>query len=213
MVRTPMSGGMGRWLGLGGLVGPVIFVVAVIVGGLIRPGYSPVARAISDLGVGAHAWIEDVGAIVLGVLLLACVAGFVLVTPPVLSRGQRAWSAALLSLPGLGFITVGIFTEAPATLIVHSLASAVALLGAFAGFLVTGLGLIRFGTWRTWGWYSVVTSAATLVLIVLLYLTLSPASPLAGLRIGGLAERLVILVMLAWYAATGWRIAAVSRGR
>ena len=40
---------MKKYLLYGGIVAPVLYVVTIIVGGLIRPGYSHIANAISEL--------------------------------------------------------------------------------------------------------------------------------------------------------------------
>jgi hypothetical protein len=47
IVAAPLD----RWLALGGVIGPVLFVITFTVAGLARPGYSPVDQAISDLGI------------------------------------------------------------------------------------------------------------------------------------------------------------------
>jgi hypothetical membrane protein len=44
-----------RWLALGGVAGPLLFVLAFTVAGMLRPGYSPVDQAISDLGIDGDA--------------------------------------------------------------------------------------------------------------------------------------------------------------
>src|SRR6266436_5367625 len=65
-----------QWLALGGVVGPVLFVAAFTVGGIVRPGYSPIHQAVSDLGVGSNAWLLNVSLVLLGVLLIAFAMGF-----------------------------------------------------------------------------------------------------------------------------------------
>jgi hypothetical protein len=41
-----------RWLALGAVVGPVLFDLAWLVLGLLRPGYSPVSQQVSVLAIG-----------------------------------------------------------------------------------------------------------------------------------------------------------------
>ncbi len=41
-----------RWLALARVVGPILFVGVFTLAGFLRPGYSPIHQAISDLGVG-----------------------------------------------------------------------------------------------------------------------------------------------------------------
>ncbi len=70
-------------------------------------------------------------------------------------------------------------------------------------FLVGGL-LRRTRAWHGLGMFSLVVGALTVVLVACLCLSSAPAPPLAGLRIGGLAERLVIFDRDVWFAALGW---------
>ncbi len=102
-----------RWLVLAGVVGPIVFVAVFTLAGFLRPGYSPIHQAISDLGVGPNRWLLDVSAMITGLLLMGFAVGFALSMQPVLSRGWRWLSAVLLALHGLDLAIAGIFTEAP----------------------------------------------------------------------------------------------------
>ncbi|HLJ81078.1 MAG TPA: DUF998 domain-containing protein [Ktedonobacterales bacterium] len=196
-----------RWLALGGVVGPVLFVVAFIAGGVIRPGYSPIHQAASDLGVGSNPWLLNVPLVLLGVLLAAFATSFFRGLRPALSRTWRWICAVLLACTGLGFADAGIFTEAPATVALHWMVGmSLLVLGSVVGFLVTGLALRRDTQWRTWSTYSLVTSLVTLVLIAVLFWVWTPGTPLAPLNLGGLMERVLFIEILAWYVAFGWRL-------
>jgi hypothetical protein len=48
-----------RWLALAGVVGPILFIALFTLAGLLRPGYSAIRDAISDLGIGPNAWIQN----------------------------------------------------------------------------------------------------------------------------------------------------------
>ncbi len=65
-----------RWLAVGGIVGPVMFVVAFTVADIVRPGYSVVHQAISDLGVGSNPLLLNAPLVAMGVLLAAFIVGF-----------------------------------------------------------------------------------------------------------------------------------------
>jgi hypothetical protein len=58
--------------------------------------------------------------------LIAFAVGFALLMRQVLSVGWRCFGTALLVLRGLAQVTTGIFTDAPATVAIHSLATIVA---------------------------------------------------------------------------------------
>jgi hypothetical protein len=65
-----------RWLALGAIVGPIVFMLAWLVLGELRPGYSPVRQQISELALGPNGVLMG-GAFVLGgLLVLAGVVGF-----------------------------------------------------------------------------------------------------------------------------------------
>jgi hypothetical membrane protein len=51
------SNGITRWLALCGVLGPVVYLVTFTVAGFLRPGYSPIHQAVSDLGVGSNPWL------------------------------------------------------------------------------------------------------------------------------------------------------------
>jgi hypothetical membrane protein len=194
-----------RWLVLvGGVVNPVGFVVAYTIGGLLRAGYSPIHQAISDLGVGTNGEVLDAIGVVHGLLLIAFGIGFALIMRSALSRGWLVLSTALLVLRGLVFIVVAIFTEAPATVAIHSLGSIVGLITMMSALIVIGLALRRNSAWRGWGNYTLVVALVTLVLVAIEFWVFTPGTALAPARLGGLMERVVSVETLAWYVAFGW---------
>src|SRR6266536_1377314 len=103
-----------RWLVLiGGVINPIVFVLAYTVAGILRPGYSAIHQAISDLGVGPNGSLLDTIAVVHALLLIAFAVGFALSMRQVLTAGWRWFGAALLVLRGLAQVTTAIFTDAP----------------------------------------------------------------------------------------------------
>lgn len=198
--RTKGGSGAGaRWLAACGVIGPVLFVIAFTVAGLVRPGYSPVHQAVSDLGVGSNPWLLNAPLVGLGLLLAAFVVGFFQIPGGQLGRWRWA-CAVLLLLPGFGFAWAGIFTEAPATVSLHWMVGMPALAaGSIFGFLVTGLRLRVVPGWRPWAIYSMAAAAITAVIIAVMFGTWS-----AG--VGGIIERVLFVEVLAWYAAFGGRL-------
>jgi hypothetical membrane protein len=195
-----------RWLALGGVAGPVAFVVTFTVAGFLRPGYSAVHQAVSDLGVGPNPWLLNATLMVLGLLLGAFAVGFA-ASPALPFGGAWRWvCGVLLALPGLGFADAGVFTEAPATVELHWMVGfPLLLLGSVAGFFLTGLALRRDPRWRAWGTYSVLAGPLTLVVIAVMFATW-PLPP----HLGGLMERVLFVEMLAWYVAFGLRLFAAA---
>ncbi len=89
-----------RWLVLAGVVGPPLFVAVFTLAGFLRPGYSPIHQAVSDLGVGSNAWLLDGGVIINGLLLIGFAVGFALSMRPMLSLWLRAYSSLGQHAPG-----------------------------------------------------------------------------------------------------------------
>lgn len=209
-LRTPVSTRSmetGRWLALlGGVVNPIAFVLAYTVAGALRPGYSPIHQSISDLGTGRYGRVMDIIAATHGLLLIVFAVGFAMVITPVLGPGLRRLATALLALRGLAGISTALFTEAAATVAIHSSATIVALLSMLSSFLVLGLGLRRDARWRRYGIYSLAAAAATVLLAAVMFWLFNPRSPAAPTHLGGLAERLMSIETLAWYVVFGWRL-------
>lgn len=199
-----------RWLALAGVVGPLLFVVVYTLAGFLRPGYSPVHQAISDLGVGSHGWLVDVSCVISGLLLIGFAVGFAALLRPVLPQGWRWLIAVLFALHGLGLVIAGIFTEAPSTVMIHWLVGAnLGLFGPVITFLIGGLVLRRAIQWRRWGTALLIGSLLTLVLLVITFWVFTPGTPLASLKLGGLMERVVLIEIEIWYVALGWRLFAL----
>jgi hypothetical membrane protein len=196
-----------KWSGLGGVVGPIMFVLLFTVAGFLHPGYSAISQAVSDLGVGPMAWLLDIPIVVLGLLIVALAAGFYQAMQPVMGSGWRWTCAVLTALPGLGLAVAGIFTEAPSTLLIHWLVGAtLGLYFPVVTFFLVGLQLIHNREWRGYGTYSLIASVATVVVIVFMQLAFTPGSTLSGFHVAGLAERVDLIEILAWYVVMGWRL-------
>jgi hypothetical membrane protein len=183
--------------------GPVVFVTLFTFAGLIRPGYSQVRNAVSDLGVGPNPWLLNGPLIALGVLLPAFAVALYRILGPALGTPWTWLCPLLLALPGLGFANAGVFTEAPATLSLHWMVGVPLLaIGSLGGFLATGLRLRHVAGWRGLATFSMAASAVVLAIIATEYTTWN-------LGFGGLLERLQFVVTLSWYVVFGWRLFVV----
>lgn len=192
-----------RWSSFGGVVGPILFVVTFTVAGFLRPGYSSVYQAVSDLGVGDNGWILNASLVILGLLMSAFAISFYRTARPEASPVLRFVCALLISLVGVGFALAGIFPE---TTPMHWVVGApLVFLGAPLVFLLTGLLLRGDRAWRGWAVYSLIASLATVALVAILFYTFSPSTPPTA-QVGGLMERVVFIEILAWYVAFGWRL-------
>jgi hypothetical membrane protein len=192
-----------KWSSFGGVVGPILFVVTFTIAGFLRPGYSPVYQAVSNLGVGDNGWILNASLVILGLLMIGFAISFYRTVRPEASPVLRFVIALLIALVGVGFALAGIFPE---TTPMHWVVSApLVFLGAPLAFLYTGLLLRGDRTWRGWAVYSLIASLATVVLVAILFYTFSPSTPPPA-QVGGLMERVFFVEILAWYVAFGWRL-------
>jgi hypothetical membrane protein len=198
-----------RWLALGGVDGPALFVLTFTIAGMLRPAYSPLSQAISDLGVGDDSWIVNGSLVLLGVLLVGFAITFYRMVRPRTSAAVRFVCASLIALVGVGYAVAGLFPE---TTPIHWLVGATGVYaGAALGFLATGLLLRGDPAWRGWAVYSLLASLATVALVALTFYTYAPSVPPVA-RLGGHMERVVFLEILAWYVAFGWRLFGRSKG-
>jgi Protein of unknown function (DUF998) len=102
----PRGNQAARWLVLiGGVINPIVFVVIYTVAGILRPGYSPIHQAISDLGVGPNGWLMDTIAVLHALLLIAFAMGFALLMRRVLTLGWLWVGTAFLVVRGLAQVT------------------------------------------------------------------------------------------------------------
>jgi hypothetical membrane protein len=194
-------------LAAGGAIGPLVYLASIAVAGSLRPGYSPIRQAVSDLGVGPHAWLANGAGVLNFVLLTAWVVAYLRSTGPLLPAAWRWISATLLELPPIGYAVASIFTEAHATLLIHTYVGAV--LGLFApipAFFAAGLAAARVAQWRNWSRFSIAASLVALGLVALMLWVWARGAPPRLAHFEGLAERLVIVETLAWYVVGGWHI-------
>jgi len=198
-----------RYLALAGVVGPILFVVVFTVAGFLRPGYSPIRQSISALGVGTNAWLGNADAVVFAVLLLAFALGFFLSMYRVMRTGWLVAFLVLFVLSCVGIINAAIFPAASGTSGLHWLIGFLpAFLAPVAAYLVVGKEWLRMRNWHGYGWYSLATAAASALFILLSFALLAPRRATGGpaTSVGGLVERILVLITFAWPVVIGWRL-------
>lgn len=114
------------------LIGAAQLLVCIAIAEAVHPGYSAYENAISDLGVGATAWLFNCSAIVSGAM--AIIAAFL-----ILKAFKDRILATFLALLGTGLILVGLFPEN--TAFMHTIAAALTFffgpLAALAAYRIT----------------------------------------------------------------------------
>jgi hypothetical protein len=99
-----------RWLTACGAIAGPLFVIAVLVQALTRPGFTLTRDAASLLDDGPWGWVQSVNFIVTGLLFIVAAAGLarLLRTGP-----GRSWIPRLLMVAGAGLAGGGIFHPDP----------------------------------------------------------------------------------------------------
>ena len=211
-----------RTLLLGGIAGPVLFVVVTVVEGAFRPGYDPMRLYVSLLSLGEGGWVEIATFLATGLLIAAFGLG--------LGRawhrhGSDPWIGWLVVAVGLAFVWQGIFLPdptqgyppgaqgpAPGALIgipsnptwhalLHFLGSFLSSLGlATAGILTARRGSRWRGpAARAWRIASVATAAIVLGGWALGLLTYGPNGPP---ETAGLLQRISVVAGMQWLVVT-----------
>lgn len=205
-----------RWLMLAGVVGPILFVAVFTIAGFLRPGYSPLRQSISTLGVGPNAWLGNLDAVIFAILLLVFAIGFFLEMRQVIGKGVRVACLVLFILSSVGIVNAAIFPAASRTTGLHwTIGFLPAFLAPMAASFVVGWNWRPVSGWRRYGWYSLATALGIIVLTVLSFVLLAPRGSTGGplLPIGGLIERILVLVTFAWPVVIGLRLFSQFRSR
>ena len=93
-----------------GAIGPILFILAFMVEGATRPGYSAWHNFVSDLSLSNQGWMQITSFLVCGI----CVFCFALGLRRVFRSGRGAvWGPILLGVFGLSLIIAGLFVTDP----------------------------------------------------------------------------------------------------
>lgn len=211
----------GKWAGVAGTAGPLIWWVVVVVLGLLWPEYSAVTNTISEVAaVGApYAVVQQLNFYVLGVSILVFAGGL-------LAWSHRGWrlvlGVSLLFVFGIGVIVAGYFQVDPnnldaATSQYHDAASLITFPVAVLGVIITSWGLSHDDGWPGYRHRFVPLGIAVLAIgsFVILILGLTSAPRVEGFRSvgwGGLGQRIFLLVLTGWLAYHGRSLYRLTDG-
>lgn len=192
-----------RLLLAGGVVGPALFVVVLLIEGATRPGYSAWHQFGSELELSSQGWEQVANFLMCGLLCLGFAAGL----RRALGSGKGAIAGPVaLAVFGAALITAGIFVTDPglgyppgvpalASPTSHGAVHALAGLFAFVSLGVACFALARRfagdARWRGWAAYSILTG-----LIVVASLVISNVPSLSDFT--GLIQRIGIIAGWTW---------------
>ena len=196
--------GLQRWLALGGLIAPCVFVAAVTVTSAARPDYRHDQQMISllgELGGPRAAVMNFAGFLPYGLLVLGLAAGL----HQGIRNGPGDWLGPLLvGVYGLGYIAVAFAPCSPGCTgtssatgeQIHFLVSRIIFLTAVAGPFVLFGRLARDPAWSSLRYVVVLLPAVGYMLFLI---------PLPNVG-AGTQQRMFIGCTLSWILALAWRL-------
>lgn len=206
-----------------GVVAGPLFVFAAAVEGSVRADYDPMRHPVSSLALSEYGWTQTANFLVAGVLYLAYAAGFRTALKP--GRG-RLWGPILLALFGVGLFGSGLFTTDPVSgyppgspASVTDPTTAGTLHDLFALPVFIGLPVlcvilaVRFIGERRTGWavYTLVTAAS---FVAGFFAASTGFAQEPGLvELGGLFQRITIVLGLAWLTSLAVHLLRVPSQR
>jgi len=192
-----------------GVVAPPLFVVALLIEGFARPGYSSWRDMGSVLSVGPGGWQQIVNFIVCGLLIMASAAGLAHAYP------ATVWGPRLVAIFGLSLVIAGAFSTDPANGYppgsrlsggpqtwhgtIHGVNAILAFGSICVAAVIFGRAFARDQQARAWARYSYLTATAGVMLFVAsLTVAMLDQKHVWHNAPGGLLERLTIILAWTW---------------
>jgi hypothetical membrane protein len=205
-----------------GIVGPVFFVVVFTIDGWLTPGYDAMKDVVSFLELGPTGWIQRLNFITTGLLLVLFALGFFQWMHPRSGSSWRVVTTLFIALSGVGLVMAGPFLpDAPGTTQItaqgnlHTIAFTVVFLPLGLACLFAGGKFICTAGWRIHGWYSLFAGLfpifAALGNLFSSFVVSNASSTAVSatssqLAVGGLINRILIIVAFAWYIILASRL-------
>jgi hypothetical membrane protein len=205
-----------RILALGGVAGPVVFTLVVLVGAALRPDYDHSMQVMSALGEtgGPNALLMNaVGFVPTGLLIL----GFAFSLSRLVPRTALATAGGLLlCLFGLGIVGAGAFSCDPGCsgvgtsrdAYLHIVASVVAFLSGVTACAIWGFAFRALPAWRSLSSFSLASALLSTILLLTFNATAGSSS------FPGVWQRLFLGSLFLWcgvVALYAFRISAPNR--
>ena len=194
-------------LALGGVAGPLVFIINTQVWGRLRPNYDQSVQFISELGATGTLnaqYMNYFGFIPSGILL--SMFGIALFSQFPKQPVSRA-GALLITLFGAGIVLAGFFScdqgcpvQGSRESMLHNQISAAAFVSSIIGLVLVGSSFIRRRQLRRLGVYTMVSAlmAATFLLLMI--------NSVDSRHITGTWQRLLLLALFQWMAFVGWHM-------
>lgn len=191
---------------LGGIIGPILFTLVVIISAALRPNYNHLHDFISALGASettTEHFMNFIGFILTG--LFMALFGFSLFMYLRASKSFLSIIGALLILAfGLGMITAGIyscdadcFESVTKEGVIHGQVSAVTFPSVILGILLLGISFRKQVAFRKFMWYTLISAVLAGVFMVNMIGTFETRA------FTGLWQRLLLFTVFTWTAVIG----------
>lgn len=195
-----------RLLIVGGVIGPLLFILVFLVEGATRPGYNAWHQFVSELCQGKRGWVQIANFLVCGLLML----GFAVGLWQALQSGTGAvWAPILFGIFGLNLILSGLFVGDPNTPqgMLHGLAGIFVFSSLPLASFVLAWRFASDPAWHGWALYSLASGIVVVVLFIATSVvqTLDHRGILPGAPMG-LLQRMTIITGWAWVALLALRL-------
>ena len=195
------------FIGRGAFAGLATFPIVVIILNLVQwDQYNALTQPMSQLALGRGGWLMAIGfcATGLGILLVA-----LLIRRTV--QGARA-VPVLLGLAGVLHFVAAAFptdpTGVPLTVhgLIHNMGGLITLVLAIAAMVIAGFSFRASPAWRSFSRATFVWSGGATVAFFLMFV-------LAGMRVFGVGQRILVAAWLSWLLVVAWRALSSSRSQ
>jgi len=191
---------------LGGIVGPILFTVVVIISSSLRTDYNHLHNFISELGATETAndiLMNFLGFVPSGLLIGLFGLSLLLFLP---KKTMPKIGALLIMVFGLGMAVAGLFScdagcppNGSMESIIHDRVSAVTFISAILGILLLGFSFRKIEMYRGIARYSIVSGIISAILLVTMI------SSFESKNFTGLWQRLLLLSIFIWTSITAIR--------
>lgn len=183
------------FLGLAGIIGPLVFITLVIIQGLLQPDYSHVRMPISALAAWPAGWLQNLNFFFLAATNAAYTMGLHAAIRP---TRLGSVGIAFLLVSCVGLMLAGLFpwidvngvpTETPP----HVVGAVTTFLGLGTGLIVLCGRMKADASWRSLSTYVLGTGVAILILFVLVgFFAVDDGAPLH--EWAGLLQRVLVAI-------------------
>jgi hypothetical membrane protein len=192
----------GSWLPLAAIVGPILFDVAWMVMGRLRPGYSSISRPISALAIGPDGVFVRTAFLLYGALVTVGTVSALRTVKQALGAVAHWACTLLLILSPLGILWAGVFTMD--AMVLHIAGAQVGCGTPIIVLPIAGLLLRRAPSWRRFGNWMLLGGPLTIALTAGFMLSVPVSEMATGGGTFGLWQRALFIEIQAWYVAIGW---------